>query len=156
MRLLMRCSLKLKIMSVLISSYSCLYKHFRSLSFFDIVFVFKSLFSFFYLLLQCEDREESLSEICVKSYSHDIRFWKTFIQVIAKAVAERQAMRLKNGDKGQIVCIGVAPWGNIEKRDEIERAVCASEERVNAIYCSMIKRKSFFPRSDFPECVVEV
>lgn len=65
-------------------------------------------------------------------------------------------MRLKNGDKGQIVCIGVAPWGNIEKRDEIERAVCASEERVNAIYCSMIKRKSFFPRSDFPECVVEV
>uniref|UniRef100_A0A9J2PJR7 TRPM SLOG domain-containing protein n=1 Tax=Ascaris lumbricoides TaxID=6252 RepID=A0A9J2PJR7_ASCLU len=51
-------------------------------------------------------------------------------EVIAKAVAERQAMRLKNGDKGQIVCIGVAPWGNIEKRDEIERAVCASEERI--------------------------
>ncbi|VDM40999.1 unnamed protein product [Toxocara canis] len=51
-------------------------------------------------------------------------------KVVAKAVAERQAMRLKNGDRRQIMCIGVAPWGNIEKRNEIEEAVRNSKEKV--------------------------
>ena len=55
-------------------------------------------------------------------------------QYIASGIADRQEIRFRDGDRRQILCVGITPWENVQSRELIEDEIKRKrEEKVRVV-----------------------